>query len=86
MRDAWWAARTKWDYSEEYFRSLYLFGGIFSIAAGLLAIICTFLGGPEHEPNSIAETAISVYVMALFGFGGLYIAYTIHRFGKRKNR
>lgn len=67
------------NYSEEYFRNLYFFCGLFCIAAGIIAILSALKFPPEYEQT---KRNISFgLVGAIFIGAFIYIIYVNWRFG-----
>ena len=75
----------RFNYSEEYFRGLYVFGGILLILSGLVFLIKVM----EDEPSSILyrieSYLVGTLVVVAFGGGLVFIIYSNWRFRiKRK--
>lgn len=67
-KNDWWVKWSRVDYSPEYFRFMYLAGGIFCIfGGGLLSISSLFGGKIPHNP--IADTVIWFLVVSVFALG-----------------
>src|SRR3954452_17259150 len=75
---------SKTDYSEEYFRGLYGFAGVFLIVNGLVALVAEARGEPGGTSCVICDYVIWSLVAAIFGGGLAYILYSNRRFGDRK--
>lgn len=75
----------RFNYSEEYFQGLYVFGGILSVLSGLLFLVKVIGGGLGSILYRIESYLVGVLVVVAFGGGLVFIIYSNWRFRiKRK--
>src|SRR5829696_5592665 len=75
----------RFNYSEEYFQGLYVFGGLLLILSGLMFLVKAVGAEPGSILDRIGGYLIDALVIAAFGGGLAFIIYSNWRFRiKRK--
>lgn len=75
---------TRFDYSENYYRLLYKFGGIIFIAESILIFLSVLFGGKEHRAESIGNYIVPGLAITIMICGAAFIIYVGYKFGNKK--
>ena len=78
------AERFKFDYSEGFFRGLYLLGGTLLVMVGAVFLVKSLGGAPGSTLHKIEGYLAGALVAVAFGGGLVFIIYSNLKYGGRK--
>jgi drug/metabolite transporter (DMT)-like permease len=84
MKDTPLARWPGFDSSEEFFRGLYGFAGVFMILSGLIPLVGAASGEPGSTSYVICDYVVRALLAGIFGGGLAFILYSNWRSGNRR--